>query len=150
MEYICLCLPPDRTWHKVNDPKVDYSGDLGEGKVRHEPRLKPAGLCWSSAHLVQCRPDEPSWSWTQTWVQACMPDYSLNWTTRSSAIQGGQRCQWCSLPTWRWPNWSREPYDLESAFIGQCSLASKPTPKREGKWVRTFPKGISPKLNVIV
>ena len=19
---ICLCLPPDKTWHKVNDPKV--------------------------------------------------------------------------------------------------------------------------------
>ena len=38
---ICLCLPPDRTWHKVNDLKVDYSGDLGEEKVRHEPRLEP-------------------------------------------------------------------------------------------------------------
>ena len=23
--YICLFLPPDRTWYKVNDPKVDYS-----------------------------------------------------------------------------------------------------------------------------
>ena len=40
-QYICLCLPPDRTWHKVNDPKVDYSRDLGEGKVGHEPRLEP-------------------------------------------------------------------------------------------------------------
>ena len=30
--------------HKVNDPKADYSGDLGEGKVGHEPRLEP---CWS-------------------------------------------------------------------------------------------------------
>ena len=35
------CLPPDRTWHKVNDPKADYNGDLGEGKVGHEPRLEP-------------------------------------------------------------------------------------------------------------
>ena len=26
-EFICLCLPPDRTWHKVNGPKVDYNGD---------------------------------------------------------------------------------------------------------------------------
>ena len=25
--------PLDRTWHKVNDPKADYSGDLEEGKV---------------------------------------------------------------------------------------------------------------------
>ena len=48
---ICLCLSPDRTWHKVNDLKIDYSGDLGEGKVGHKPRL---GICWSSAHLMQC------------------------------------------------------------------------------------------------
>ena len=37
--YICLCLSPDRTWHEVNDQKVDYSGGLGEGKVGHEPCL---------------------------------------------------------------------------------------------------------------
>ena len=41
VDFICFCLPPG---HNVNDPKVDYSGDLGEGKVGHEPRLKP---CWS-------------------------------------------------------------------------------------------------------
>ena len=41
---ICHCLPPDRTRHKVNDPKTDYSGDLGEGKVGHKPRFKPG---WS-------------------------------------------------------------------------------------------------------
>ena len=39
--YICHCLPPDRTRHKVNDPKVDYSGDLGEEKVGQKPRLEP-------------------------------------------------------------------------------------------------------------
>ena len=39
-KYICLCLQPDRTWHKINDPKVDYSGDLGEGKIGQEPRLE--------------------------------------------------------------------------------------------------------------
>ena len=63
-------LPPDRTRHKVNDPKVDYSGDLGEGRERSGASRYsiPAGLCWSSVHLVQCEPDEPSWSWTQIWV----------------------------------------------------------------------------------
>ena len=66
---ICLCLPSDRTWHNVNDPKVNYSGDLGEGKVGHESRLEP---CWNM--LV------------------------INWTTRFSAIQGWQMFQWCSLP----------------------------------------------------
>ena len=38
------CLPPDRTRHKVNHPRADYSGDLGEGKVEHELRLEPG---WS-------------------------------------------------------------------------------------------------------
>ena len=36
---------------------------LEERKVGPEPRLErlsAAGLCWSSAHLVQCGPDEPS------------------------------------------------------------------------------------------
>ena len=37
---ICICLPPDRTWHKVNDTKVDYSENLGEGKIGHEPRFQ--------------------------------------------------------------------------------------------------------------
>ena len=27
---------------------------------------------------MKCGPDEPSWTWTKIWVQACMPDYSLN------------------------------------------------------------------------
>ena len=30
---ICRCLPPNRTWHKVNDPKVDYSEDLLEPRL---------------------------------------------------------------------------------------------------------------------
>ena len=96
---------------RSNYPKVDFSGGLGEGKVGHEPRLGP---CWSSNPLVQRGPDEPSWSWTQIWVQVIMLDYSLNWTVRSSAIQGGQRCQSCSSPTQRWPNRSWRPFDLES------------------------------------
>ena len=66
--------------------------------------MSPASLCWSSAHLVLCGPDEPSWSWTPIWVMARIPDHSLNWTARSSAIQGGQRCQCCNSPTWRWPS----------------------------------------------
>ena len=44
LTYTCLCLLSDRTWHKVNVPKVDYSEDLEEGNVGHEPRLEP---CWT-------------------------------------------------------------------------------------------------------
>ena len=61
---------------------------------------------------VQCRPDEPSWTWTKICVQARMPDYNLNWTARSSALQGLQRCLWYSQPTQRWPNWRRGPFGL--------------------------------------
>ena len=66
---------------------------VGDGRTQAEKRRSgtcrsssPAGLCWSSSHLVQCGPDEPSWTWTQIWLQTRMPDYSLNWTARSSAI----------------------------------------------------------------
>ena len=110
---ICLCLLPDRTWHKVNDPKGDYSGDLGEAKVGHKSRLEP---CWSSTNLVQCGPDEPNWTWTQIWVQVSTLAYSLNWTARSSAIPWWQRCQWYSSPTQRGPSRSRRPFGLKSAM----------------------------------
>ena len=52
---MCRCLPPDRTRHKVNDPKSDYKLDLGEGKVGHEPIFEP---CWSG--LLK---DAPSAMW---------------------------------------------------------------------------------------
>ena len=45
---------------------------------------------------MQCEPDEPSWTWTQIWVQSRVSDYNLNWTARFTAIQEWQRCQWCS------------------------------------------------------
>ena len=54
------CLPPDRTWHKVDDPKVNYSGDLEEGKLDMSQGSSPAWLCWSSAHLG---PDELNMAW---------------------------------------------------------------------------------------
>ena len=54
---ICLCIPPDRTWHKVNDSMVDYSLDLGEGKVEHEPRLEP---CLT---LLAIGPLSAMWAW---------------------------------------------------------------------------------------
>ena len=81
--------------------RTDYSRKEGSSR---DANL--AGLCWSSAHLVQCKPDEPSW--TQTWVQALMPDYSRNWTKESSAIQ------W--PPTWRCPSQKAEWY-LQYKYI---------------------------------
>ena len=49
---------------------------------------------------MQCGPDEPSWTWTQIWVKARMPDYSLNWTATSSAIQGWKKIYYdAAIPT---------------------------------------------------
>ena len=66
-----LCLSSDRIWNKVKWPEgriiVGARGGSGSRSV---------GLCWSSTLLVQYEP----MTWTQTWVQARMSDYSLNWT----------------------------------------------------------------------
>ena len=51
---ICHCLPPDRTWYKVNDLKFDYSRGLEEGKVKHEPRLIDS----DAARPPECGPAE--------------------------------------------------------------------------------------------
>ena len=96
----------------------------GRGRSATSRCSNPDGLCWSSTNLVQCGSDEPSWSWTQIWAQARMPDYSLNWTAKSSAIQGGQRCQCCSSPTRRWLSQSR------SLSSSNLSLISIPHPAR--------------------
>ena len=86
----------------------------GEDQTQAEARA----LLINTGHrpTMQCQPDEPCCSWTQIWVQAQMPDFSLNWTARSSAIKGGQRCQRCSLHTQSWPCRSRGPFSLESAI----------------------------------
>ena len=38
---ICLNLPPDRTWRKVNDPKLDYSGGGKAGRSGSNRDLNP-------------------------------------------------------------------------------------------------------------
>ena len=85
-------------------------GEEGRGRSDLSRSSSPAGLCWSSADLVKCQPDEPGWSWTQTWVRACIPDYSLNWIARSTVIQRWQRYKCCSWPTGRCPIRSRKLY----------------------------------------
>ena len=84
--------------------------------IRGSSGTSPARLCWSSAHLVQCEPDKPSCSWTQIWVQARMPNYRLNWTARSTATQRWQRCQCWSLPSWKSPRQSQEPFGIKAAM----------------------------------
>ena len=64
---ICCCLPTDRTRHKVNDPKADYSVNLGEGKVGHELRLEP---CWSVLLI-----DPPSAMWACVTLPPRPPRY---------------------------------------------------------------------------
>ena len=109
-----LSLPPTRRDLTQGQwPEGRLQWGLEEGKVRHESKLEPSLTMLLICHLVRSGPDEPSWTWTQIWVQVCMPGYSLNWTARSTAIQ---RCQWCSSPTQRWSSWSQWPSGLRSAI----------------------------------
>ena len=88
----------------------------GKGKPSTSRGLSPAGLCLSSAQLVQWGPDEPTWKWTQIWVQAHMPDYSLNMTAGSRVIQYWQMCLWWNSTTQWWPGRGRRPFGLISSM----------------------------------
>ena len=60
-----LSLPPHQTVLDTRSmtTKVDYSGDFrGGGRSGTSRGLSHAWLCWSSTHLVQYGPDEPSWT----------------------------------------------------------------------------------------
>ena len=67
---ICHCLLPDRTWHKVNDLKIDYSEGLGDRKVRHKLRIEP---CWTMIQLAL--PNNSDCAWTS--VRALERSYEL-------------------------------------------------------------------------
>ena len=94
MQGICLFFPPDRTRQGQRYKGRFTVGAKGEGVWAW---AEAWALLDYAGHSVQCEPDEPSWTWTKSMgVQTGMPDYSLNWTKRSSAIQ----CYQCSLPSW--------------------------------------------------
>ena len=108
------------TAHPPEDGQAEAMGLSASGLPRHDHlvrgeeesriRVEARALMDYAGH----QPDEPSWTWTQIWVQECMPHYSLNWTARSSSIQGWKRCQWCSSPSRRWPSRSWGPFDIKS------------------------------------
>ena len=72
-----------------------------------------------------------------------MPNYTLNWTTGSSAIQGWQRCHWCSSSTRKWPSRSWGPFGIKSAMehwpSGMDARQSADKPLHEAVARRAFP-----------
>ena len=76
-------------------------GIKGRGMSGRSRDSNPACLCCSSAHLVQCEPDEAS-SFTNPNVgPGTYASLRLKLDAWSSAVQGGQRRQKCSSPTRR-------------------------------------------------
>ena len=74
-------------------------GIKGRGRSGRSRDSNPACLCCSSAHLVQCEPDEAS-SFTNPNVgPGTYASLRLKLDAWSSAVQGGQRRQKCSSPT---------------------------------------------------
>ena len=76
-------------------------GIKGRGRSGTSRDSNPACLCCSSAHLVQCEPDEAS-SFTNPNVgPGTYASLRLKLDAWSCAVQGGQRRQKCSSPTRR-------------------------------------------------
>ena len=92
------------TWSKARRPiKVGIKGRGRSGTSRDS---NPACLCCSSAHLVQCEPDEAS-SFTNPNVgSGTYASLRLKLDAWSSAVQRGQKC---SSPTRRLPSRSWGP-----------------------------------------
>ena len=81
-------------------------GIKGRGRSGTSRDSNPACLCCSSAHLVQCEPDEAS-SFTNPNVSpGTYASLRLKLDTWSSAVQRGQKC---SSPTRRLPSRSWGP-----------------------------------------
>ena len=102
-EAVYLSLPPTRHGSKARRPiKV---GIKGRGRSGTNRDSNPAGLCCSSAHLVQCEPDEAS-SFTNPNVGPGTYA-SLRW----------QKGQECSSPTRRLPSRSCGRIRPRAVFI---------------------------------
>ena len=77
-------------------------GIKGRGRSGASRDSNPACLCCSSsAHLVQCEPDEASSFTNRNVGPGTYASLRLKLDAWSSAVQGGQRRQKCSSPTRR-------------------------------------------------
>ena len=105
-------------------------GIKGRGRSGRSRDSNPACLCCSSAHLVQCEPDEAS-SFTNPNVgPGTYASLRLKLDAWSSAVQRGQKC---SSPTRRLPSrswgpirprvcsWFRAPIRHECQTAQRCS-----------------------------
>ena len=81
-------------------------GIKGRGRSGRSRDSNPAGLCCSSAHLVQCEPDEASSFTNRNVGPGTYASLRLKLDAWSSAVQRGQKC---SSPTRRLPSRSWGP-----------------------------------------
>ena len=76
-------------------------GIKGRGRSGRSRDSNPACQCCSSAHLVQCEPDEASGFTNPNVGPGTYASKRLKLDAWSSAVHGGQRRQKCSSPTRR-------------------------------------------------
>ena len=92
---VYLSLPPTR--HDLTQGQklegLFYGGDKGEGRSVTSRDSNPAGQCCSSAHFVQCKPDEASSFTNRNVGPGTYASLRLKLDTLSSAIHGWQRRQ---------------------------------------------------------
>ena len=87
MGRICLCFPPDRTWHKWLEGRIIVGVRERKGRTRTEAWALLVSILGLSDHLVQMWAGEPGWTWDPNMSPVTDASYSLNWTTGSCAIQ---------------------------------------------------------------
>ena len=127
-DFIYLCVLPHRNWHKVYDPKIDHSGDLGEEKAEYKPKLEscrtllvidPLSAMW--AVLAQLDMDPNLGPGTYVWLKLKL-DSKVQCYTRGTKVSMLQLahpkvtqpklvafrhrvCHWFQYPIrhkWRW------------------------------------------------
>ena len=103
---ICRCLHQTRLDTRSKARRPIKVGIKGRGRSGTSRDSNPACLCCSSAHLVQCEPDEAR-SFTNPNVgPGTYASLRLKLDAWSSAVQRGQKC---SSPTRRLPSRSWGP-----------------------------------------
>ena len=87
---ICLCFPPDRTWHKINKPKINYSRSNLSMLILAEPL---SSMDMVTTPTLQHRRDMPSIVMTST--IALFQD----WHWSASTIKVSIVAEYCILST---------------------------------------------------
>ena len=113
-------------------------GIKGRGRSGRSRDSNPACLCCSSAHLVQCEPDEASSFTNRNVSPGTYASLRLKLDAWSSAVQRGQKC---SSPTRRLPSRSWGPIRPRQIFVAASHQTRLDTRSKARRPIKVGIKG---------